>query len=117
VHPAITAPRLIRLDGLTGRFDEALAQADVLWDGWLYATTAGVESELSSLRGDWPSSAAAIVALVHGLDEIQVHLVPDLLGGGVRLFDLLGADPVELVRDRVVESGSGVTHLRYRVKR
>jgi hypothetical protein len=39
----------------------------VLWDGWWYATTAGVESELSSLRGDWPSSAAAIVALVHGL--------------------------------------------------
>ena len=67
VHPAITAPRLIRLDGLTGRFDEVLAQADVLWDGWLYAATAGVESELSSLRGDWPSSAAAIVALVHGV--------------------------------------------------
>jgi hypothetical protein len=46
-----------------------------------------------------------------------VHLVPVLLGGGVRLFDLLGADPVELVRDRVVEAGSGVTHLRYRVVR
>lgn len=66
-HPAITAPRLIRLHGLTGRFDDALAQADVLWDGWSYTTTAGVDSELSSLRGDWPSSAAAIVALVHGL--------------------------------------------------
>jgi predicted ATPase/DNA-binding CsgD family transcriptional regulator len=66
-HPAIIAPRLVRLHGLTGEFDEALAQADVLWDGWLYATTAGVESELSALRGDWPSSAAAIVALVHGL--------------------------------------------------
>lgn len=66
-HPAIVAPRLIRLCGLSGRFDEALAQADVLWDGWLYATTASVESELSSLRGDWPASAAAIVALVHGL--------------------------------------------------
>jgi predicted ATPase/DNA-binding CsgD family transcriptional regulator len=66
-HPAITAPRLIRLSGLTGRFDEALAQADVLWDGWLYATTSVVESELSSLRGDWPASAAAIVALVQGL--------------------------------------------------
>jgi predicted ATPase len=66
-HPAIIAPRLIRLCGLSGRFDEALAQADVLWDGWLYATTSSVESELSSLRGDWPSSAAAIVAMVHGL--------------------------------------------------
>ncbi|MFB6724336.1 LuxR C-terminal-related transcriptional regulator [Kribbella sp. NPDC056345] len=66
-HPAIIAPRLIRLYGLSGRFDEALEQADVLWDGWLYATTAGAESELSSLRGHWPSSAAAIVAMVHGL--------------------------------------------------
>ncbi|MFF1615870.1 hypothetical protein ACFVYA_49780, partial [Amycolatopsis sp. NPDC058278] len=66
-RPAIIAPRLIRLHGLTGRFDEALAQAEVLWDGWRHATTADVESELSSLRGDWPSSAAAIVALVHGL--------------------------------------------------
>ncbi|MEV6412651.1 LuxR C-terminal-related transcriptional regulator [Kribbella sp. NPDC051718] len=66
-HPAIVAPRLIRLCGLSGQFDEALVQADVLWDGWLYATTAEVESELSSLRGDWPASAAAIVALVHGL--------------------------------------------------
>jgi hypothetical protein len=66
-HPAIVAPRLIRLHGLSGRFDEALVQADVLWDGWLTATTAGPESELSSLRGDWPSSAAAIVAMIHGL--------------------------------------------------
>jgi hypothetical protein len=39
----------------------------LLWDGWLTATTAEVESEVSSLRGDWPSSAAAIVAMVHGL--------------------------------------------------
>jgi tetratricopeptide (TPR) repeat protein len=66
-EPAIVAPRLIRLYGLSGRFDEALAEAEVLWDGWLTATTGGVESELSSLRGDWPSSAAAIVAMVHGL--------------------------------------------------
>jgi hypothetical protein len=36
---------------------------------------------------------------------------------GVRLFDLLGAGPVELARDRVVEAGGGVTHLRYRVIR
>jgi hypothetical protein len=35
----------------------------------------------------------------------------------VRLFDLLGAGPVDLVRDRVVEAGSGVAHLRYRVIR
>ncbi len=63
-HPAIIAPRLIRLHGLSGNFDEALAQADVLWDGWL---SAGVVSELSSFHGDWPSSAVSIAALVHGV--------------------------------------------------
>jgi riboflavin biosynthesis pyrimidine reductase len=63
-------------------------------------------------------ATAAQQALAAGLlDEIQVHLVPVLLGGGVRLFDLLGSGPVELERDRVVEAGSGVTHLRYRVIR
>lgn len=48
------------------------------------------------------------------LDEIQIHLVPLLLGGGVRLFDHLGAKSIELQAIRVVEA-PGVTHLRYRV--
>jgi len=50
------------------------------------------------------------------LDEIQVSLVPLLLGGGVRLLDHLGADPIVLEQTRVIES-EGVTHLRYRVVR
>jgi dihydrofolate reductase len=48
------------------------------------------------------------------LDEIQIHLVPVLLGSGVRLFDHLGTDSVDLEIIRVVDS-PGVTHLRYRV--
>lgn len=48
------------------------------------------------------------------LDELQVHVVAVLLGGGVRLFDGLGTEPVELKTTRVVES-PGVTHLKYRV--
>jgi dihydrofolate reductase len=57
-------------------------------------------------------------ALAAGLlDEIRVHLVPMLLGGGVRLFDLLGAGPVNLDRADAVVAGSGVTHLRYLVKK
>jgi dihydrofolate reductase len=48
------------------------------------------------------------------LDEIQVSVVPLLLGSGVRLFDHLGAQPVQLEQVRVIES-DGVTHLRYRV--
>lgn len=63
-------------------------------------------------------ATAAQQALAAGLlDEIQVHLVPVLLGNGVRLFDLLGGAPVNLTRDRVVEAGSGVTHLRFEVIR
>jgi dihydrofolate reductase len=57
------------------------------------------------------------LALAAGvLDEIQIHLVPVLLGDGRRLFEHLGTDHIELEPVRVLE-GSGVTHLRYRVRR
>jgi hypothetical protein len=51
------------------------------------------------------------------LDEIQVHLIPVLLGAGKRLFDHLGTEPIELDRTRVVEAPEGVTHLRFRIRR
>ena len=50
------------------------------------------------------------------LDEIQVSVVPLLLGAGVRLFDHLGPGPIALEQIRVIAS-EGVTHLRYRVVR
>ncbi|MCC6167258.1 MAG: dihydrofolate reductase family protein [Caldilineaceae bacterium] len=48
------------------------------------------------------------------VDELDIDLVPILLGAGVRLFDHLGTEPVELEQTRVIE-GQGVTHLRFRV--
>ncbi|MGI8607195.1 MAG: dihydrofolate reductase family protein [Gaiellaceae bacterium] len=48
------------------------------------------------------------------MDEMQIHIVPLLLGGGVRLFDDL--EGIELEQIRVVHSPA-VTHVRYRVKR
>jgi dihydrofolate reductase len=49
------------------------------------------------------------------LDELNIHLVPVLLGsGGVRLLD--GVDPTELELTGIVESPY-VTHLTYRPKR
>jgi dihydrofolate reductase len=48
------------------------------------------------------------------LDEIQIHLVPVLLGAGVRLFDHLGSGAIAVETVRVVDA-PGVTHLRYRV--
>ena len=50
------------------------------------------------------------------LDEIQIHLVPVLLGEGRRLFEHLGADHIELETLRVMTGGEA-THLRYRVRR
>ncbi|HEU0336654.1 MAG TPA: dihydrofolate reductase family protein [Gaiellaceae bacterium] len=50
------------------------------------------------------------------LDELQVHVVPLLLGGGTRLFDGLPDGVVRLECTRVLESPA-VTHLRYRVLR
>ncbi|WP_423747553.1 dihydrofolate reductase family protein (plasmid) [Haladaptatus sp. SPP-AMP-3] len=48
------------------------------------------------------------------VDEIQLQLVPVLFGDGIRLFEHLIGEPIELERTRVVES-SDVTHLRFRV--
>jgi dihydrofolate reductase len=47
-------------------------------------------------------------------DELQIHVVPLLLGGGIRLFDQLGGEQVELECTRVIQSAA-VTHLKYRV--
>ena len=48
------------------------------------------------------------------LDELELHIVPLLLGGGARLFDDLGSPDIELEQVRAVEA-PGVTHLKYRV--
>jgi dihydrofolate reductase len=50
------------------------------------------------------------------LDELELHVVPLLLGGGVRLLDQVGDAPIDLELDRVTGSPH-VTHLRYRVRR
>ena len=49
------------------------------------------------------------------LDEIQVHLIPVLLGAGRRLFDVLPSE-VELEVVRVIDTREA-THVRYRVVR
>jgi dihydrofolate reductase len=46
------------------------------------------------------------------LDELQINLVPILLGGGERPLDGLAGAPVGFERTRVLEA-PGVTHLRY----
>ena len=49
------------------------------------------------------------------LDELQIHVAPLLLGGGVRLFDDFDGGPIGLEPTKVVSSPA-VTHLYYRLR-
>lgn len=50
------------------------------------------------------------------LDELHLDLASVVLGSGLRLFDSVGTDPIDLECLGVVQ-GIGVTHLRYRIVR
>jgi dihydrofolate reductase len=86
--------------------------------------TDGIESALAQAReaaGDkdvFIGGGASIINqyLAAGLvDEIELHVVPLVLGSGARLFEGVGPE-IKLEQLRVVEA-PGVTHLKYRVVR
>lgn len=86
--------------------------------------TDGIESALAQAR---QASGAKDVFIGGGadiinrylaaglLDELELHVVPIVLGGGARLFAGVGQD-VKLEPMRTVEA-EGVAHLKYRVVR
>ena len=97
-------------------------------DGWDYDgspftfVTDGVKSAVEEARElagekDVAVGAASLVqqCLEAGLlDEVHVDIVPVLLGGGVRLFDNLGSEHIELERTEIIEAPD-VTHMTFRV--
>jgi dihydrofolate reductase len=97
-------------------------------DGWDYEgssftfVTDGVESAVEQAREvagekDVAVGAASLVqqCLKAGLlDEVHVDIVPVLLGGGVRMFDNLGPEHIELERTQIIEAPD-VTHMTFRV--
>jgi dihydrofolate reductase len=97
-----------------------------LKDGTTFTfVTDGIESALEQARAvvgdkDIAVCGGASIAqqyLSAGLvEELQLHVLPVLLGQGLRLFENhIGGEPGVLEPIRVVESSAGVVHLRYRV--
>ncbi len=79
-------------------------------------------SDLDAAMRDAKHAASDKNVLVHGagtaqraltsalLDELEIHLIPVLMGDGRRLFEHLGIEQRELERIRVLEGEGGVTH-------
>jgi dihydrofolate reductase len=86
-------------------------------------------NDLEAAMRDAKDTAGDKNVLVHGagitqralkagiLDELEIHLIPILMGEGRRLFEDLGVEQRELERVRILEGEAGVIHLRYRVHR
>jgi dihydrofolate reductase len=85
--------------------------------------TDGIEAALELARaaagdknvGIWGGANIIREYLKAGLlDEMQLHLIPILLGDGIRLFEDLGPDRIELRRTSSIET-PGATHFRFEV--
>ncbi len=83
----------------------------------------GIESALEQAREAaggkdvmlWGGGSIIQQYLAAGLlDELELHVVPVLLGDGARIFGNLGDAEIRLEQVRAVEA-PGVTHLKYRV--
>jgi dihydrofolate reductase len=92
-----------------------------------YRLVTYVRDGIASAMAQAKAAAGDRNVLVHGaytaqraleagvLDELQIHQVPVLFGGGRRLFEVL-ASRVELEIVRVIDTPQA-THIRYRLRR
>lgn len=81
--------------------ESALAQAKKAADGKIVTVMGGADT-------------AQQLIVAGQIDEISIHLVPVLFGGGTRLFDKLGKEHIQLEPVSVIDT-SKATHLHYRV--
>ena len=92
-----------------------------------YPLVTYVSDGIASAMAQAKAAAGDLNVMVHGaytaqraleagvLDELQIHQIPVLFGGGRRLFELLPSR-VELEIVRVIDTPEA-THIRYRVRR
>jgi hypothetical protein len=50
-------------------------------------------------------------------DELHIDVMPVFLGGGLRPFEDIGTEQIQLERMKVVELPAGRTHLSFRIVR
>jgi dihydrofolate reductase len=92
--------------------------------GTTYTFVDGIAAALEQARaaagdkhiGVWGGADLIRQYLKAGLvDEMRLHVVPMLLGGGIRLFEGLCTDGIELRKTSVIDTPAA-THFRYQVR-
>ena len=99
------------------------AQTDAPEGGVYTFVTDGIKGALEQARAAAGERTVAVMGgasigqqfIAAGLvDEVQIHLVPVLFGGGTRMFEHLGDDHIQLEPLQVVETPAAI-HLRFRI--
>lgn len=89
----------------------------------VYTFTDSIESALSQARA---AAGAKDISVMGGaniaqqffkanlIDEIQIHLIPVILNGGLRLFEHIGSEHILLENIKAVQT-TAATHLRFHI--
>jgi riboflavin biosynthesis pyrimidine reductase len=102
------------LDGFIAGPNDSMDWVVAQWsDGG--ENTRDIDVQRSAVADEVLQAAGAILVRAGLLDEIVVHLVPILLGDGVRLIGAPDLGPVALERRLVATSGQ-ITELRFSVR-
>lgn len=85
-------------------------------EGVEYAIALGKQSAGDKVLGIGGTQIVQQALNLGLIDEIHLHIVPVVLGAGIRLFDRLTVTPLHLEQLKVVV-GHGVTHIKYAITR